>query len=373
MMNCFASLMLACLTILHAIAVSTVRGDESDEKVAPIYLPVYLEEASEPISFTVTAPSFDLQVLSSSPMSPSRPLLLIIDPASYSTPQLHRRIAALVAALAAELPKQGSPRIRVGIPALDGVLFDLPGSAGTPPGDIASAIMRLMPDTESEQGNDPGRVLDFVSVLLQKAEADGGAVDCILVGKDRPFDGDTGDYVRLSAERRILEFCRRKGSVVHSYLEGSGGMGSVCAATGGILFSGEEQSGSIVRQVLAARGRGYLLAVQKKAAGTAGGRFDLAVRAEDRAGNRVNLRAPAAIWHTPDDAPAPEYESVREASSGSGGHKELRKAGTSGQPLASYRTPCRWIPAIQMFFTSVPGMPSRRENSRSRKRMYPKP
>lgn len=312
MRNCVASLVLACLIILHADSLSTVKADE--KTAATIYLPVYLEETtSGPTSFAAVAPSFDLQVLSSSPMSPTRPLLLIIDPSSYSMPQLHRRVTALVAALAAELPKQPSPRIRVGIPALNGILFDLPGGAGTLSGNIASAIMRLMPDTESEPENDPGRALDFVALLLQKAEADGGPVDCILVGKDRPFDGDNGVYVRLSAERRILELCRRKGSVVHSYLEGTGGMGSVCAATGGILFSGEEQAGWVIRQVLAAQGRGHLLAVQKKAAGTASGRFDLAIRAEDRAGNRVNLRAPAAIWRYPDDSPAPEYESVREA------------------------------------------------------------
>lgn len=311
MRGCAASLVFLCLMLQAGSP--TLRANEQDEKATSIFLPVYLAAAEERVGFIASAASIEFQLKSASPMISTRPLLIIIDPSSYSIPQLHRRLTSLVTALVAEVPDRSQQKIRVGIPAFDGIIYDLPESASTSPANIVSAIMRLMPDTESEQGNDPGRLLDLVSVLLQKAEADGGPVDCILVGKDRSFGGDNSSYFRLGAERRILEACRRKGSVVHSYLEGAASIGPICTATGGITFTGEDEAGQVIRQVLAARKRGFVLEMQPNAPLALCGRFDLTIRAVDRTGSLLSVRAPAAIWHIPDDAPAPEYESMREA------------------------------------------------------------
>jgi tetratricopeptide (TPR) repeat protein len=307
-----SALVFFCLAMIQAGS-PTLKASEPDQKATSIFLPVFLTAPEEHVTFVASAPSIEFQVKAASPMSLTRPLLVIIDPSSYSIPQLQRRVAAMVAAFAAELPDRTQQKIRVGIPILDGIIYDPPESAGASSADTVSAIMRLMPETESEQRNDPGHILDLVAVLLQKAEADAGPVDCLLMGKDRSFDGDNSSYLRLGAERRVLEACRRKGSVVHGYLESAGSIGPICAATGGMTFAAEDEPGSVIRKVLEARKRGFLLEMQPKAALTLCGRFNISVRAIDQTGSLVDLRAPAAIWHIPDDAPAPESESMKEA------------------------------------------------------------
>lgn len=307
-----SALVFFCLATIQAGS-PTLKANEPDQKATSIFLPVFLAAPEEHVTFVVSAPSIEFQVKAASPMSSTRPLLVIIDPSSYSIPQLQRRVGALVAALAAELPDRTQQEIRVGIPILDGILYDPPESAGASSADTVSAIMRLMPETESEQRNDPGHILDLAAVLLQKAEAGAGPVDCLLIGKDRSFEGDNSSYLGLGAERRVLEACRRKGSIVHGYLEGAGSIGPICAATGGMTFAAEDEPGSVIRKVLEARKRGFLLEMQPKAALTLCGRFVLSLRAVDQTGGLLDLRAPAAIWHIPDDAPAPESESMREA------------------------------------------------------------
>jgi tetratricopeptide (TPR) repeat protein len=312
-MRAYASaLVFFCLAMIQAGS-PTLTASEPDQKATSIFLPVFLTAPEEHVTFVASAPPIEFQVKAASPMSSTRPLLVIIDPGSYSIPQLQRRVAALVAALAAELPDRTRQKIRVGIPILDGILYDPPESAGASSADTVSAIMHLMPEAESEQRNDPGHLLDLAAVLLQKAEADAGPVDCLLMGKDRSFGGDNSSYLRLGAERRVLEACRLKGSVVHSYLEGAGSIGPICAATGGMTFTGEDEAGLVLRRVIDSRKGGFLLEVQPKAALTLCGRFALSIRAMDQTGSILALRAPAAIWHIPDDAPAPESENMKEA------------------------------------------------------------
>jgi tetratricopeptide (TPR) repeat protein len=312
-MRVFApALVFLCLTVLDAVS-PTLTAREQDGKPTSIYLPVYLTVPEEQVAFVASASSIEFQVKSASPMDSTRSVLIIVDPSSYSILQLHDHVASLLAALAAELPDWPKRKVQIGIPTLDGIIYYLSKGAGTSPADVVSAIMRLMPNIDSAQPVDPGRTLDLAAVLLQKAEADGGPVDCLLVGKDRPFDDENGSLFRLGAERRILETCRRNGSVVHGYLEGVGSIGPICAATGGMTFTGKDETRMVIRQVIDARRRGFVLEVQPKAALTLCGRFELAVQAADRAGNRLDLQAPAALWRVPDDAPAPEYESMREA------------------------------------------------------------
>jgi len=207
-----------------------------------LHIPVYLDESnsSGAVVFSVSAGSTPLPVLSSSPMGTSRPLLLIIDPSGYSEPELQKRITALFEAVGAELAR--SPKVRVGIVAQNGMLFDPPVRNGAFSGNIVSDIMGLIPATEAGTPSDPSHLVDLTAGLLQKAEGDDEPVDCLLIAKDRPFTGEQSEYVRLSAERRMLEVAARKGSVLHGYLEGDGALRAICAATGG-MTAGVERHG----------------------------------------------------------------------------------------------------------------------------------
>ncbi len=333
-MRAFAAVsVFLCLALAQANS-QTITGNEPQEKAASIFLPVSLTAPGEQVAFVAAAQSIEFQVKSASRMSPARPLLIIIDPSTYSMPQLQLRVAALFAALAAELPDRSQRMIHVGIPVIDGIIYEPAETAGTTPADIVSAIMRLMPVIDLERRDDPGRALDLIPVLLQKAEIDGGPVDCLLVGKDRSFEGENGSYFSRGAERRILEACRRKGSLVHSYLEGAGNIGPICAATGGLTFKGEDEARTVLRQMLDVRNRGFVLEVQPKTALTLCGRFDLTIRAVGGTGDPLDVRAPAAIWRIPDDAPAPEYQSVREALEWIG---RSQKASDSGDAATAVR------------------------------------
>jgi tetratricopeptide (TPR) repeat protein len=280
-----------------------------------LQIPVYLDQAhsGEAISFAVSAETQNLKTLSSAPMAAARPMLVIIDPTSYPTPELRRRITGLIGGLNPAMQKQAQPQIRLGIAVHDGILFDPSVLSGAVSGNAASDILQFIPDTAAGQESDPGRMLSLAAALLKKAETDGQSIDCILLGKDRPFEGEDAEYLRLSSERRWLELCARKGSVLHGYLEGDGALRTICAATGGMVFSSQEPSASVVRQILEARGRARVVAVQKETVQTRPGRYALTFRVEDSRGNPINSQAPAAVWWNPEDVSAPEYESVREA------------------------------------------------------------
>jgi tetratricopeptide (TPR) repeat protein len=304
------------MCILAAIASSRITAIalQLDEKNI-LRFPVYLDQAysSEAISFAVSAETQNLKTLSSSPMAATRPMLVIIDPTSISIPELRRRITELIGGLNPAIQKQALPQIRLGIAVLDGILFDPSVLSGAVSGNAVSDIMQFIPDTSASQESDPGRLLSLAANLLKKVEADGQPVDCILLGKDRPFEGEDAEYLRLSSERRLLDLCARKGSVLHGYLEGDGALRTICAATGGMVFSSQEPSASVVRQILEARGKAHVVAVHKEAVQTRLGRYALTFRVEDSRRNPINSHAPVAVWWNPEDASAPEYESVREA------------------------------------------------------------
>jgi hypothetical protein len=74
----------------------------------------------------------------------SRPLLVVIDPTSYSTAEMRGRIASLVAALAIESPKRPSIRTWLCIAANDGILVDPRLREGVRPAEVVEAVMRIM-------------------------------------------------------------------------------------------------------------------------------------------------------------------------------------------------------------------------------------
>jgi tetratricopeptide (TPR) repeat protein len=292
----------------------TAIARQLDEKNV-LRLPVFLDQvySGDAISFAVSAEAQILKTISSSPMASMRPVLVIIDPTSLSAPELRRRITELTGVLNPATQKQALPHIRLGIAIGDGILFDAAALSGAVSGNVAADILQFIPEAAAGQESDPGRLLDLAAILLKKAEADGESLDCILLGKDRPFEGEDAEYLRLSSERRWLDLCARKGSVLHGYLEGDGALRILCAATGGMVFSSQEPAASVVRQVLEARGKAHVVAVQKEAALERVGRYVLSFRVEDSHGNPIKSRAPAAVWRNPEDASNPEYGSVREA------------------------------------------------------------
>ena len=63
-----------------------------------------------------------LKIISATPFGNRRPIVLVVDPGSYTRAEARQRIAALAKAFAARAAVQGvSLRIRMGIPVLDGV------------------------------------------------------------------------------------------------------------------------------------------------------------------------------------------------------------------------------------------------------------
>jgi tetratricopeptide (TPR) repeat protein len=305
---------LMCVLALMASSRITAIALQLDEKNI-LRFPVYLDQAhsSDTIRLAVSAETHNLKTLSSSPLLVMRPILVIIDPSATSAPELRRRITELIEGLNPAVQKQVLPQIRLGFAVLDGILFDPSALSGTVSSNVVSDILQFIPDTAAGQESDPGRFLNLAAILLKKAEADGQSFDCILLGKDRPFEGEDAEYLRLSSERRWLGLCARNGTVLHGYLEGDGALRTICATTGGMVFNSQEPSASVVRQILAARSKGYVIAVQKEADPTRPGRYALTLRAEDSRGDPIKTQAPAAVWWNPEDASDPDYESVREA------------------------------------------------------------
>ncbi len=285
------------------------------EQASPdsIYFPTYLERdfSGGSIRFSVSAAFGDLNVVSSSRMRPDRDLLLIFNPGLHSRPEIRGRVAAVTEAVLAALRKRPQLRVRIGVPVLDGILLDEPIRAGLSPRSVVDAVMQLISDPSMEQGGSPGRVLDLVGSLMQRAETAGDSLDCLLIGKDVTFGGEDGEHLRLGVERRILEICGRRGSTLHGYLEGNGSLGSICAATGGSAWGGADQAVAVIAGLLGARDRAYIVEVRKPSAQVRA-RLTLAIRVEGGA-ETIGVRAPAAVWQSPDAAAAPDSSSANEA------------------------------------------------------------
>ena len=78
-----------CLTMFYAVS-PPLTAREPDEKATSFFFSAYLARPEEGVTFAASAPAVELQVKSALPMSLTRTLLLIIDPASYFVPQMRR-------------------------------------------------------------------------------------------------------------------------------------------------------------------------------------------------------------------------------------------------------------------------------------------
>ena len=294
--------------ILATVCASPDAGEPPVRRLA-----VYLQATaagSEP-DIELQAPGLRLEIVSKQRLSPSRPLLLIVDPSSYPPATLRRRLSDLGKALS-ETPafRDSSLEVRLGVPVLDGILSEPFRNPATIVQELEVAVDKYTPDSLSRSAGSLGRTLDLIAALIQKAE-NPEPVDCLILAVDRRIEEAEAAYLSMGMERRFLELCGRKGTTLYGLLDGSGTLGDLCIATGGLSFSGSADPAAILRQILEARAGGYLLEARCLQDGKNGGRFSLSVKTGGSPDHPA-ARAPREIWIHPDSAPAVDYFHMRE-------------------------------------------------------------
>jgi tetratricopeptide (TPR) repeat protein len=276
---------------------------------------VYLQDQrpAQDLKFTASTNSFALKVLSVEPLDKTRPLLIVVDPASYPRLEMRRRVLSLARALSASAAGRQSFDIRMGILVLDGILGDPIADHTRLVAEFDNLIQHYLPEEAEAQEGDLGRTLDLIAALLERFGADGRPVDCLFVGRDREYESPDSAYLNSGAERRLLEICTRQGTTLYGYLAGTGLLSNICLSAGGMVFGDKQPVDDVIEQVLRGRSHGFMIRLQVPAEVHFSGRFDLAVRAW--AGDRqpIDLRAPHAFWRSPDGSAAPDFLHVRQA------------------------------------------------------------
>ena len=301
---------LAALTFVLVATSSPISGREEP----PVrQIAVYFQATpgnSEP-GIELRAPGLRLEIVSKQRISPSRPLLLIVDPSSYPPAELRRRMSLLGKAIS-ESPAFREPglEVRLGVPVLDGILSEPFRDPSKITQELVLTVGKYSPDSPSRSASSLGRTLDLIAAIIQKADSQ-VPVDCLILAADRRIEGAESAYFAAGMERRFLELCARKGTTLYGLLDASGALGEICTATGGLNFPGSADPATALRQVLEARAAGYVLGARCLHDGVIGGRFDLTVSAGESAGHST-VRAPHAIWIHPDSAPAADYFRMRE-------------------------------------------------------------
>ncbi|MBM3788900.1 MAG: tetratricopeptide repeat protein [Acidobacteria bacterium] len=263
-------------------------------------------------SLAVTAAGSSLRILSSSPIGASRTLLVIVDPSSLPKAEIRTRAVALGKALERKMHGRDPRwRIRVGVTVLGGILSDPLSEGGVLDETLLGTVTSFLPAGEEPEAN-PGRTLDLIEILLDKAESQDGALDCLILAQDRPLAGDHSDYLAAGAERRFLHLTSRRGSTLYGWMEETGVLSRLCRVTGGMVFHTGTTAPSMVEQLELARSRGRVLEVAPPVRKTGAGMFDLAVRIEAPGALEPGCRGPAAIWHDPEGVPPPGFYHMRE-------------------------------------------------------------
>ncbi len=255
-------------------------------------------------SLRVSAGGSPAHIVSAASLSRSRQLLIVIDPTSYSSAEIRRRVGLFGKALAASSPERWT--IRLGIPMLAGVL----GPPIDDPQRISSGIDRTvtayLTDQSRENPISTGRIIDLISQLVEKAEGESGPVDCLLLFRDRRIAGDDAAYLNYGLQRRLAGSALRTGSTFYGWLEGEGILRDACVGGGGLTWTAETPPEQVLRQLAEARNRGIVL--ESEVPLPAQGRelhFD--VSGSSTAGDPVGLRAPSRMWLHPDGSEPPDH------------------------------------------------------------------
>ncbi len=305
---------IGALCIVACGSLTGFAAFQSSENANKLSLSVYVDGAPPGLGasdFAVSAGDSTLKVDSSVPLGKSRPILIIVDPGSYSRTELRRRLSLLSAALAEPTASGQEPvPLRLGFPILDGVLTDTITDRKFLGKRLDSAIESFLPaGPESETGN-LGRFLDLVVELVRRAEEAGGPVDCLILARDRGFPPEEADYLNWGSERQILNASTRKGSTFYGYLDESGIIQDVCVASGGLVFRANEPADAVVRKIMSRRARGYTLAVERPAKSDREGRVGLGLKLEGRTGA---VQGPRALWQNPGGGAVPDHYRMRQA------------------------------------------------------------
>jgi len=301
----------ALLGLLQICVLSAYpRGQDAADGPTRIRISVYLDRVpAGEVTFTTSASTPELKIISSGPIETSRPWILLVDPTGMRRAEIERRVAALASAILGQGPAH---HIRVGIPVLGGILSNpipfRPGSRRT----IVRTAMSYIPETAKAQVN-LGRILDLTATLVQRAEETDGAVNCIVLARDREIEGDDADYLRQGAERLYLERTGKMGSSLYGYLGGEGALARICRSTGGLVFPLSQSPESVVQTISGTFARGYGLEIEATSGEEATLRQRLTFRARDAGGGILELRAPRAMWHRADGIPASDFFHMREA------------------------------------------------------------
>ncbi len=306
--------MCGALIITLALATSALRAAGSPDS---IYVSIYpsLTRAIEASStFSARAAELDLRVLSAERFGSPRPILLLVDPHSYTRPEMRRRVSALARAMVVSSESRGRPiKVRVGIPVLDGIL----GAWLTDPKTLVQELDRTLesylPDRPEEEQINPGRILDLLASLIRKTQEDGGAADCLIVARDRRYTGEEAPYLVDSAQRQFLDVCLRRGSTLYGFLSGGALFRELCLSSGGLVFQDSQPAELAAHQILEQHDRGYLLQIGKPERLSRGRRSELTIQNRSSNGMPVELRGPAALWQHPGGKPMPEQYHVRQA------------------------------------------------------------
>jgi tetratricopeptide (TPR) repeat protein len=304
------------IAALCVVACGSLAGHaafQSSENTSRLSLSVYVDGAPSGLGaadFVVSAGESTLKVDSAVLLGKSRPILIIVDPGSYSRTELRRRLSLLSAALSEPTTSSQEPvPLRLGFPILDGILTDPITDRKFVGKKLDSAIESFLPaGAESETGN-LGRFLDLVAELVRRSEEAGGPVDCLILARDRGFQPEEADYLNWGSERQILNASTRKGSTFYGYLDESGIIQDLCVASGGMVFRANESADAVVRKIMSRRARGYALTIERPANSDRAGRLGLGFRLEGRKGT---VEGPRALWQNP-GAAVPDHYRMRQA------------------------------------------------------------
>ncbi len=249
--------------------------------------------AVRPDGVSVAAAGSRARVLSAAAPSQHRPLLILIDPNSYSRQELRARLGRFAQALAA--PRSGPWRVRIGIPVLDGIL----GPEVADMREVATVLDHAVTSYVPEQPAEPltaGRTLDSISELVGRAEQEAaGPVDCLLLFRDRLFEGEASAYLNEGMARRLASAAFGQGSTLYGWLDGDGILRRACTGSGGMAWGTGTAPTNLLERLAGARGRAITLDVELQLE-EPGRTTTLDVRCPTADGSESRLRAPEAFW-----------------------------------------------------------------------------
>ena len=303
-----ATLLALVCPVLAIESPSGAAADQAEAWRVSIYPSAPL---SDPTSeFSAGTPFLDLKVRASLPLDKPRPLLLVIDPGSYPKPEMRRRVREIADVI--RTAQQPFREILIAIPILDGVVAPPVTDLNTLQQALDRVVTDYVPESAAGKPGNLGYLLDLIVTLLRKVQAERGAVDCLIVAKDRQFADQESEYLNAGMERRLLDVCLQQGSTVHGCLDGTGRIRPLCLATGGEAFAPAGLSDAIGKLADARRMR-FMLVIEKPKSLMQSGRFELTLRLRHASLDSLAFRAPSAVWMNQDGRAAPDYHQMRQA------------------------------------------------------------